>query len=111
VARTDPGRLAREHTFYRKYLEDGKYDRRQDLFSHHTNPDEIRKLFGEMAEFDLQIERMVACESFLGSELAARLNGLDENEYQAWEKVLLQFAEDPSTLGASEHILAIGKRV
>ena len=111
VARNDPGRLAREETFYQKYLEDGKYDRRRDVFSHHTHPGEIHKLFGEVTEFGLRVERLVACESFLGSELAAELNGLDENEYQAWENVLLRFAEDPYVLGASEHILAIGRRV
>jgi S-adenosylmethionine-dependent methyltransferase len=110
VARNDSGRVAREETFYQKYLEDGKYDRKRDVFSHHTHPDEIHKLFGEVTEFELRVEKLVACESFLGSELAAGLNKLDENEYQAWEKILLRFAEDPYVLGASEHILVIGRR-
>ena len=111
VARTDPGRLAREWSFYEKYLEHGKYDRHQNIFSHHSHPEEIKGLFGKQKGLGLKLERLVACESFLGSQLASCLNGLEGDEYQVWLKVLLQHSEDPCVLGASEHLLAIGRRV
>ncbi|KAE9362551.1 S-adenosyl-L-methionine-dependent methyltransferase [Stipitochalara longipes BDJ] len=111
VARTDPGRLAREWAFYEKYLEHGKYDRRQNIFSHHSHPEEIRQLFEAQKGLGLKLERLVACESFLGSQLAIGLNELGDDEYQVWLRVLLEYSKDPCALGASEHILAIGRRV
>jgi SAM-dependent methyltransferase len=110
VARNDPGRLVREWPFYEKYLQDGKYDRRQDISSHHIFPNEIRELFGKLAKPRLTVERLVACESFLGSELSRGLNELDRKAYDVWEKVLFEFAEDPCILGTSEHILAVVRR-
>jgi hypothetical protein len=109
VARRDPGRLVREAEFYKEYLENGKYDRRKDCFSHHTHPGEVRELLRGIPE--LSIERLVACESFLGFASATGLNCLDEDGFQAWVDVTLQFADDPSVLGASEHILAVARRV
>jgi hypothetical protein len=38
------------------------------------------------------------------------LNRLGESEFQAWVEVALKFADDPSILGASEHILAVARR-
>lgn len=111
MAERDPARLAREESFYREYLASGKYTRSRDIFMHHTHPTEIRELFGALTEPELRVERLVACESFLGSGPAAGLNGLDEESYQAWEKVLLHFAEDEHVLGASDHILAVARRV
>jgi SAM-dependent methyltransferase len=67
VASTDPGRLAREWDFYKNHLEDGKYDRRPNIFSHHSNPEEIRLLFEAQKDVGLKLERLIACESFLGS--------------------------------------------
>jgi SAM-dependent methyltransferase len=109
VARRDPGRLAHEAEFYKEYLENGKYDRRKDCFSHHTHPVEVRELFRGIPE--LSVERLVACESFLGFASATCLNCLGEDGFQAWVEVALQFAGDPCVLGASEHILAVARRV
>ena len=109
VARRDPERLAREAEFYKEYLENGKYDRRKDCFSHHAHPTEVRELLRDIPE--LSVERLVGCESFLGFASATCLNCLGENEFQAWVDVALQFASDPCCLGASEHIIAVARRV
>jgi hypothetical protein len=109
VARRDPGRLAREAEFYNEYLENGKYDRRKDCFSHHTHPAEVRDLLRGIPE--LSVERLVACESFLGFASASGLNCVGEDGFQAWVEVALRFASDPGALGASEHILAVARRI
>lgn len=111
VARSDPGRLAREQHFYSQYLEDGKYTRREGIFSHHCQPEEIRGLFRKTEGEGLRLERLIACEGFLGSELAGSLNGLDVVAWGVWVDLLLKFAEDGCVLGASEHVLAIARRV
>ncbi|KAH8587913.1 S-adenosyl-L-methionine-dependent methyltransferase [Bisporella sp. PMI_857] len=109
VARRDPGRLVQEKEFYETYLENGRYERRKDNFSHHSHPDEIRDLFREIP--GLNVEKLVACESFLGFWVAEGLNGLCGEEFQDWVDVVGGFADDPCVLGASEHILVVARRV
>jgi len=135
VARSDPGRLGREKEWYGRYLGlegdgkgegKGKYTRRRDegVVSYHVHPSEIRGLFekirlddqpsslksdlvGQVRGLGLKVEKIVACEGFLGAELAGNLNALGEEEWRIWMDVLERFAGDESVLGASEHLLAV----
>ena len=118
-----------------KQKEKGRYTRRKDegVVSYHVHPSEIRELFakvegphqkylaqktcGEVEEkgrgvndcgnLGLQVQKIVACEGFLGAELAGKLTGLGGEEWQVWMDVLERFAGDESVLGASEHLLAV----
>lgn len=111
VALKDPGRLAREPGFYAEYLKDGKYTRREGIVSHHVHPDDISGVFEGVDGPKLIVEKMVACEGFLGAEQAERLNGLSDEEWKAWVDVLVRFAEDRCVLGASEHVLAVARKM
>lgn len=118
-----------------KENEKGRYTRRKDegVVSYHVHPSEIRELFAKVeiphqeypaqntsGEFEekgrveddcgnlgLQVQKIVACEGFLGAELAGNLNGLGGEEWRVWMDVLERFAGDESVLGASEHLLAV----
>ncbi|KAJ0423220.1 S-adenosyl-L-methionine-dependent methyltransferase [Aspergillus carlsbadensis] len=110
IAQRDPMRLLTDYdSFYTKYLEDGKYTRNQLVSSYHTNPAEIKKMFDSVPE--LQLERLVACEGFLGGGLASNINELADEAYEKWVDAVLRFAEDPSILGNADHVLAAARRV
>ncbi|PVH71296.1 S-adenosyl-L-methionine-dependent methyltransferase, partial [Cadophora sp. DSE1049] len=107
--------------------EKGKYTRRkaEGVVSHHVHPSEIRGLFEKVnfssgdinldssraneqnRNLGLQVQKVIACESFLGAEFAASLNTLREEEWRVWMDVLARFASDECVLGASEHLLAV----
>jgi SAM-dependent methyltransferase len=109
IAQRDPMRLLAEYdNFYAKYLGDGEYTRNQLVSSYHASPAEVREIFKSIPE--LQLERLIACEGFLGGGLASKINGLDEISYEKWVDVVLRFAEDPSILGNADHVLAVARR-
>ncbi|OBT72184.1 hypothetical protein VF21_10535 [Pseudogymnoascus sp. 05NY08] len=119
LAQREPLRLGREAGYYAKYLEMGEYTRNPRNVGHHTHRGEVRTLFGmcvgrEGDEGDegvrLEVERMVACESFLGGVLSAKLNGLDEEAFRPWFEVALEAAEDPD-VGTADHLLVVAKKV
>lgn len=100
--------------FYARYLEDGKYTRREGIVSQHVHPNEILGLFEEVNTVEgsrLHVEKMIACEGFLGAEQAERLNALSDEEWKAWVDVLVRFAGDRCVLGASEHVLAVARKM
>ena len=53
---------------------------------------------------------MVACESFLGGGLSAKLNVLDEESFKPWLELALEAAED-SDVGTADHLLVVAKKV
>ncbi|KAL3443139.1 S-adenosyl-L-methionine-dependent methyltransferase [Aspergillus insuetus] len=109
IAQRDPMRLLAEYdSFYCKYLADGKYTRNQLLSSYHASPAEVREIFEAIPQ--LQLEKLVACEGFLGGGLASQINELDDNAYEKWVDAVLRFAEDPSILGNADHVLAVARR-
>ncbi|CEL03833.1 hypothetical protein ASPCAL04973 [Aspergillus calidoustus] len=110
IAQRDPMRLLADYdAFYAKYLADGKYTRNPLVSSYHANPAEVRKIFESIP--GLQLERLVACEGFLGGGLASKINQLPDDAYEKWADVVLRFAEDPSILGNADHVLAVARRV
>ncbi|KAL3492144.1 S-adenosyl-L-methionine-dependent methyltransferase [Aspergillus germanicus] len=109
IAQRDPRRLLTDYdSFYAQYLSDGKYTRNQLVSSYHANTEEIKEMVGSTP--GLQLERLVACEGFLGGGLASKINGLDDIAYEKWVDVVLRFAEDPSILGNADHVLAVARR-
>ena len=64
----------------------------------------------EDTEVRLEVQRMVACESFLGGGLSAKLNGLDEEAFRPWLEIALEAAEDPD-VGTADHLLVVAKKV
>jgi SAM-dependent methyltransferase len=109
IAQRDPMRLLAEYDgFYAEYLADGKYTRNQLVSSYHASPAQVRGIFESIPQ--LQLERLVACEGFLGGGLASKINALDDNAYEKWVDVVLRFAEDPSILGNADHVLAVARR-
>ncbi|KAH7311112.1 S-adenosyl-L-methionine-dependent methyltransferase [Rhexocercosporidium sp. MPI-PUGE-AT-0058] len=138
AARKDAGRLGREWGFYGGYLgvglkdgegegvreRAGKYTRRkgEGVVSFHVHPSEIGGILEKSGlkseskdEGEQQrrfgVEKLVACEGFLGADLAENLNGLESEEWRAWMDVLCKFADDQCVLGASEHLLAVARLV
>ncbi|KFZ16636.1 hypothetical protein V501_02123 [Pseudogymnoascus sp. VKM F-4519 (FW-2642)] len=112
LAQRDPLRLGREAGFYAGYLETGEYTRNPRNVGHHTYREEVRELFGMCVGrgVRLEVERMVACESFLGGGLAAGLNGLDEEAFGKWFEVALGAAEDMD-VGSGDHLLVVARKV
>jgi SAM-dependent methyltransferase len=109
IAQRDPMRLLADYdTFYAKYLADGKYTRNPLVCSYHANPAEVGEIFESIP--GLQLERLVACEGFLGGGLASEINQLPDDAYEKWVDVVLRFAEDPSILGNADHVLAVARR-
>lgn len=112
IANKDPGRLLLKKTFYTEYLKTGNYTANPATGMHHFHVDEIRDLFQHVSSTSrLSLERLVACEGFLGGRLSASLSGLDEQEFQEWLQVILQFAEDPSALASADHLLAVARKL
>ncbi|KAH7378603.1 S-adenosyl-L-methionine-dependent methyltransferase [Cadophora sp. MPI-SDFR-AT-0126] len=112
----------------------GRYTRRrvEGVVSYHVHPSEIRGLFEKVRldlDFEnqpsssgpdlamqgmglaLQVQKVVACEAFLGAELARSLNGIGEEEWRAWMDVLEKFASEDCMLSSSEHLLAVARVV
>ncbi|OBT89381.1 hypothetical protein VE02_01417 [Pseudogymnoascus sp. 03VT05] len=116
LAQREPLRLGREAEFYARYLETGEYTRNPRNVGHHTHRGEVRTLFGmcDGREGDegvrLEVERVVACESFLGGGLSAKLNGLGEEAFSPWFEVALGAAEDLD-VGTADHLLVVSKKV
>ncbi|KAL2863511.1 class I SAM-dependent methyltransferase [Aspergillus lucknowensis] len=81
IAQRDPARLAREYdSFYAGYLAEGKYTRNTLSYSYHTHPSEVNAFFAKVPE--LQLERQVACEGFLGGGLSSKLGDLPGDAYE-----------------------------
>ncbi|KFY46180.1 hypothetical protein V495_02613 [Pseudogymnoascus sp. VKM F-4514 (FW-929)] len=116
LAQREPLRLSREMGYYAKYLVSGEYTRNPQNVSHHTHREEVKALFGmcvgqgKEADIRFEIQRMVACESFLGGGLSAKLNELDEKEFEPWLEVALEAAEDPD-VGTADHLLVVAKKI
>ncbi|OBT61638.1 hypothetical protein VE03_08854 [Pseudogymnoascus sp. 23342-1-I1] len=116
LAQREPLRLSKETDYYADYLASGEYTRNPLNVSHHTHREEVRALFGMCVgrEGDervrLEVQRMVACESFLGGGLSAKLNGLDEEAFRPWLEIALEAAEDPD-VGIADHLLVVAKKV
>jgi S-adenosylmethionine-dependent methyltransferase len=112
IATKDPGRLLLKKPFYTEYLKTGNYTANPATGMHHFHVEEIRDLFHRVSSASrLSLERLVACEGFLGGRLSASLSGLDDHEFQEWLHVILQFAEDPSALGTADHLLAVARKL
>ena len=107
----DPRRLKREKKFYEEYIVTGRYTRNQAILSHHTHPAEIQHLFGKVARHGLEVRRTVGCEGFLGGSLSKHLIGLNEEEYKTWVDIIMDTAEDPHILSASDHIAVVAQKV
>jgi S-adenosylmethionine-dependent methyltransferase len=116
LAQREPLRLGREAGYYARYLETGEYTRNPRNVGHHTYREEVRALFGMCGGREgevgvgLEVERMVACESFLGGGLAAGVYGLDEEAFGAWLEVALGAAEDLD-VGTGDHLLVVARKV
>lgn len=116
LAQREPLRLGREAEYYARYLALGEYTRNPLNVSHHTHREEVRALFGMCvggqgdAGVGLEVQRMVACESFLGGGLSVKLNGLDEEAFRPWLEVALEAAEDLD-VGTADHLLVVAKKV
>ncbi|OBT99630.1 hypothetical protein VE01_02833 [Pseudogymnoascus verrucosus] len=116
LAQREPLRLVMEAGFYAEYLETGQYTRNPRNVGHHTYREEVGALFGTCVGREgevgvrLEVERMVACESFLGGGLAAGLNGLDEEGFRRWFEVALGAAEDLD-VGTGDHLLVVARKV
>jgi SAM-dependent methyltransferase len=104
IARKDPGRLAREAAFYKGYLTSGEYTRRSDNVSYHALPQEVA---AAPQHPEVKLERVIACEGFLGANGAKHLSGLNGDEFEAWIKVIMAIAEQREMLGATDHILSV----
>lgn len=112
MANKDPGLLLLKKDFYTEYLGTGNYTANPATGMHHFHVEEIRGLFQRVSSTSgLSLERLVACEGFLGGGLSARLGGLTEQEFQEWVHVILKFAEDPSALGSADHLLAVARKL
>jgi len=112
IANKDPGRLLRKKDFYSEYLTTGNYTANPATGMHHFHVEEIRDMFQRVSSSSgLSLERLVACEGFLGGGLSAPLSELSEEEFQEWVRVILRFAEDPSALGSADHLLAVARKL
>ncbi|KAL2835871.1 S-adenosyl-L-methionine-dependent methyltransferase [Aspergillus pseudoustus] len=109
IAQRDPTRLLMEYdSFYATYLADGKYTRTPLVSSYHASTAEVKEVFESVP--GLQLERLMACEGFLGGGLASKINQLTDDAYEKWVEVVLRFAEDECILGNADHLLAIARR-
>jgi hypothetical protein len=59
---------------------------------------------------ELELERLVSCEGFLGGGLASKISELPDDAYERWVDVVLRFAEDENNLGNADHLLAVARR-
>ncbi|KAL5365840.1 S-adenosyl-L-methionine-dependent methyltransferase [Aspergillus floccosus] len=109
IAQRDPMRLIKDYdSFYAKYLVEGRYTRKQLIYSYHSTPEDVKAIF--MAVPELQLERLVSCEGFLGGGLSSRISELEQGAYERWVDVVLRFAEDQNILGNADHLLAVARR-
>jgi S-adenosylmethionine-dependent methyltransferase len=115
LAQKDPLRLSREPDFYKRYLDTGYYTRNPQTESFHTHREEVMELFemckGDEDEYDmkLDVQKVVACESFLPGGISEKLNYLDEEAFKPWLKVALEAAEDPD-VGTADHLLVVARK-
>lgn len=68
-------------------------------------------LFDKAAKSGLAMHRMVGCEGFMGGSLSKHLVGLSGEEYKAWVDVIVDTAEDPHVLSASDHIVVCAEKL
>lgn len=114
IAVKDPQRLQKEAEFYHTngYLSDGKYTRGRAPM-HHTTIPQIRELLlraqerVKNAQNSFAVEKMISCEGFLGFQHASHLAKLDDQAFSLWLNVILETAEDETTLGCADHVLVI----
>lgn len=66
---------------------------------------------GQGGPLSLKLERIVACEGFLGGGLSSKICALeDEAAYEVWIDILPVYAEDTHVLGAADHFLDVARR-
>ena len=116
VAARDPNRIKLEWEFYSEYLTHGRYTRGRNAAMHHTSPKEIHELLAAIKEADKPMDlefdlvKMISCEGFLGFHHGTHLVDLDNESFAKWPEVILQTAEDETTLGSADHLLVILQR-
>ncbi|RDW87863.1 hypothetical protein BP5796_03557 [Coleophoma crateriformis] len=105
-----PARLVQEAAFYETYVHDGWYTRRPDNVGYHVDAKELRGLFGKVRDPELLVERVVACEGFLGGGLSATIIRSGKHVFEKWVQLVMDPAEREEVLGASDHLLVVAKR-
>ena len=118
LAVKDPRRLIREEEFYNRYLQNGMYIRNPQIQSHHVLSTDISALYERVNAADssieverhLVVERMIACESFLGGGLSSGLRNLEQEEFEKWVDLAWKFCEN-TDVGTADHLLAVSKLV
>lgn len=129
LATRDPTRLAKEKDYYAEYLRTGHYTRNlkigpdgkeEGMSMHHVKSvGEIKELFREFeARGEIKIEKIVSCESFLAGGLGKGLKELTNEEWEAWQKVLVHFATEVDDerdsvggAGMGDHVLVVMKKL
>ena len=114
IAKRDPGRVVRERAFYEGYVGDGeregRYDRVEGRMGWHVaGGRQAMKIVEGVG--GLSVERVVACESFLGGGLSAGLGNDDADTFKHWVDICWQEAEKEETWGASDHLLVIARKM
>lgn len=114
LVRREPGRVVRERGFYEGYVGEGekggRYDRVPGRMGWHVSGG--REAMGVVEGVGgLAVERVVACEGFLGGGLSAGLAVDDADVFQCWVEMCLRDSEKEEAWGASDHLLVVAKKV
>lgn len=106
LASREPSRFAREWQFYSQYLHSGAYTRNLATTSFHVQPADLSKEFAAFRE-QVDVEKILSCEGFLGSGGAKGFAALDEAEMKWWVDVVMLSADRVETLNSADHLLVV----
>lgn len=110
LARREPSRLASEWEFYRQYLDSGEYTRNPDTTSFHVHPADLLEEFLAFRD-QVNVEKVLSCEGFLGSSGAKDLATMNEDEMKRWVDVVMLSADRAETLNCADHLLVILRKL
>jgi len=106
AAAHDPTSLAKHRANFEELINDGILREPAcftDIFAIH--PVEIAPL---MESFGLETLKLINCEGLVGT-IDAPVNDTDGDLWEEWVNLNYRYATDPSLLGASDHLLYIGR--
>ena len=107
-ANNAPERLAEIQAWHDEVLRTGRIlEGPQNAAMHLAHPDEI---VPSMAKHSLQTLGLFGCQG-IGANSGGRMNALQGRHWEAWVEFNLHFAAEPALLGASSHLMYVGRAV
>ncbi|KAJ6780620.1 hypothetical protein PWT90_03504 [Aphanocladium album] len=116
IAIRDPAKLVRAQDFYKKYLNDGKYDTFKESLGitvqgYHTCAADTRAFLGKHFADKAELIELRSTEGILGGGLDAKLEDAGPQVVQAWADLMYdEYSTKEEFLGCADHLIAVLRR-